>query len=87
MSPEQAKGQAYNYKVDIYSLGLIFFELLNYFHTETERYKVLNSIKNNKYPVEFIENYRNEVRSVCKNNAIIIRLINNIFLISMSYLN
>jgi len=62
MSPEQAKGLAYNYKVDIYSLGLIFFELLNFFHTETERYKVLQNIKNQKYPDEFVENYKNEVR-------------------------
>ncbi|CAG9804236.1 unnamed protein product [Chironomus riparius] len=60
MSPEQAKGLAYNYKVDIYSLGLIFFELLNFFHTETERYKVLQNIKNQKYPDEFIENNKNE---------------------------
>lgn len=62
MSPEQAKGQTYNYKVDIYSLGLIFFELLNYFHTETERYKVLQAIKNNSFPDYFVDNYAEEVR-------------------------
>lgn len=62
MSPEQAKGQSYNYKVDIYSLGLIFFELLNYFHTETERYKVLQAIKNNKFPDDFVNGYVEEVR-------------------------
>lgn len=62
MSPEQAKGQAYNYKVDIYSLGLILFELLNYFHTETERYKVLQAIKNNKYPDDFESGFKDEVK-------------------------
>lgn len=62
MSPEQARGQAYNYKVDIYSLGLIFFELLNYFHTETERYKVLQAIKGNKYPDDFKNGFKDEVR-------------------------
>lgn len=61
MSPEQAKGQSYNYKVDIYSLGLIFFELLNYFHTETERYKVLQALKNNKFPDDFVDGYEEEV--------------------------
>jgi translation initiation factor 2-alpha kinase 3 len=61
MSPEQARGSAYNYKVDIYSLGLIFFELLNYFHTETERYKVLQDIKNEKYPSDFVDKYDEEV--------------------------
>jgi eukaryotic translation initiation factor 2-alpha kinase 3 len=61
MSPEQAKGQAYNYKVDIYSLGLIFFELLNYFVTESERYKVLQSIKHHKFPEEFCREYKDEV--------------------------
>lgn len=62
MSPEQAKGSSYNYKVDIYSLGLIFFELLNYFHTETERYKMLHNIKNQKYPDDFVGEYKDEVR-------------------------
>lgn len=68
MSPEQAKGLAYNYKVDIYSLGLIFFELLNFFHTETERYKVLQNIKNQKYPEEFVDGFKDEVRNIyyCK---------------------
>ncbi|KAG5680093.1 hypothetical protein PVAND_009619 [Polypedilum vanderplanki] len=60
MSPEQARGGAYNYKVDIYSLGLIFFELLNFFYTETERYKVLQDIKNQKYPNSFINEFKNE---------------------------
>lgn len=61
MSPEQARGQAYNYKVDIYSLGLIFYELLNYFHTETERYKLLQAIKTNKFPDDFRNGYKDEV--------------------------
>jgi serine/threonine protein kinase len=62
MSPEQARGLAYNYKVDIYSLGLIYFELLNFFYTETERYKVLQDIKNQKYPHAFVSEFKDEVR-------------------------
>lgn len=61
MSPEQGKGLSYNYKVDIFSLGLIFFELLNYFGTESERYRVLEDIRRHKFPSEFIEKHKDEV--------------------------
>lgn len=62
MSPEQAKSLAYNYKVDIYSLGLILFELLNFFNTESERYKVLENIRKHIFPKGFMENFKDEVR-------------------------
>ena len=40
MSPEQMLGQKYDQKVDIFSLGVIFFELHYPFATEMERAKV-----------------------------------------------
>ena len=40
MGPEQAAGKKYNQKVDIYSLGVIFFELHYPFNTDMERVKV-----------------------------------------------
>ena len=40
MSPEQTLGVRYDQKVDIFSLGVIFFELHYPFHTEMERAKV-----------------------------------------------
>ena len=40
MSPEQMLGALYDQKVDIFSLGVIFFELNYIFLTETERAKV-----------------------------------------------
>lgn len=61
MSPEQTKGMTYSYKVDIFSLGLILFELLNYFNTEVERYKVLDNIRKQIFPQEFAEKYKDEV--------------------------
>lgn len=66
MSPEQSKGLAYNYKVDIYSLGLIFFELLNFFNTETERFKVLENIRKHVFPADFIEKYKDEVSFIAQ---------------------
>ena len=61
MSPEQSQGLPYNYKVDIFSLGLILFELLNFFHTETERFKVLDNIRRHIFPQDFIEKFKDEV--------------------------
>lgn len=40
MGPEQTAGKKYDQKVDIYSLGVIFFELHYPFVTEMERVKV-----------------------------------------------
>jgi len=57
MSPEQLLGQHYDYKVDIYSLGLIFFELHVYFSTEMERIKTLRSLRDGQYPKDFAANY------------------------------
>ena len=40
ISPEQEAGTWYNEKADIYSLGIILFELYFPFSTEMERHKV-----------------------------------------------
>jgi len=44
-SPEQERGQHYDEKVDMYSLGIIFFEMCFPFHTGHERYTVLQELR------------------------------------------
>ncbi|XP_057656757.1 eukaryotic translation initiation factor 2-alpha kinase [Diorhabda carinulata] len=60
MSPEQFRSRIYDYKVDIYSLGLIFFELLVPFSTEMERIKLLSDVKESIYPKGFAEKFPDE---------------------------
>ncbi|CAK9829144.1 Eukaryotic translation initiation factor 2-alpha kinase 3 [Anthophora retusa] len=57
MSPEQINGQGYNYKVDIYSLGIIFFELLIPFVTEMERIINLINLRKSVFPKNFSNDY------------------------------
>ncbi|CAH1715613.1 eukaryotic translation initiation factor 2-alpha kinase isoform X1 [Aphis gossypii] len=65
MSPEQISGKSYNYKVDIYSLGVIFFELLNPFTTEMERYQTLTQLRNYIFPPQFLKKFKNEYDLLC----------------------
>ncbi|KAA0717792.1 Eukaryotic translation initiation factor 2-alpha kinase 3 [Triplophysa tibetana] len=53
MSPEQLSGNSYSHKVDIYSLGLILFELLYPFPTQMERVRTLTEVRALKFPVAF----------------------------------
>lgn len=48
LSPEQLSNNLISQKADIYSLGLIYYELITIFSTQIERIKMLNSIKQNE---------------------------------------
>lgn len=61
MSPEQLHGHQYNYKVDIYSLGLILFELLMVFSTEMERIATIKKLRSNYFPEGFQDRFQHEV--------------------------
>uniref|UniRef100_A0A8C5LEP7 Eukaryotic translation initiation factor 2-alpha kinase 3 n=1 Tax=Jaculus jaculus TaxID=51337 RepID=A0A8C5LEP7_JACJA len=57
MSPEQIHGNNYSHKVDIFSLGLILFELLYPFSTQMERVRTLTDVRNLKFPLLFTQKY------------------------------
>ena len=53
MSPELKTKKAYNRKVDVYSLGIILFELLYPFSTAMEKDRILKKLKNLDFPSSF----------------------------------
>uniref|UniRef100_F6QTD0 Eukaryotic translation initiation factor 2-alpha kinase 3 n=1 Tax=Monodelphis domestica TaxID=13616 RepID=F6QTD0_MONDO len=64
MSPEQIHGNTYSHKVDIFSLGLILFELLYPFSTQMERVKTLSDVRDLKFPPLFAQKYPQEYMMV-----------------------
>ncbi|KAJ9081659.1 hypothetical protein DSO57_1012327 [Entomophthora muscae] len=67
-SPEQLSNPpvAYNEKSDIYSLGIIFFELFFPFSTGMERAKVLKDLRRGVLPEDFVTKWPKEVSIVFK---------------------
>nr|XP_014354017.1 PREDICTED: eukaryotic translation initiation factor 2-alpha kinase 3 [Latimeria chalumnae] len=60
MSPEQLSGNTYSHKVDIFSLGLILFELLCPFSTQMERIRTLTEVRSLNFPQFFMQKYVQE---------------------------
>jgi len=67
LAPEQSKvGAHYNQKVDIYSLGIIFFEMCYSFSTAMERSVVLTQLREKVpiFPKQFEEKYPEKVKLI-----------------------
>ena len=60
MSPEQLSGHSYCNKVDVFSLGVIFFELLFPFETEMERLNILKNVRDRIFPKRFPSSFPEE---------------------------
>lgn len=59
MSPEQISNKAYTFKVDVFSLGLIFCELIVPFQTFMERSRTLGDLQRGQVP-PILEKYKED---------------------------
>lgn len=66
MAPETKKDNIYSKQSDIYSFGIIYFELLSRFNTEMERIESIENIKKNKVNNDIKFRYEDEINFILK---------------------
>ena len=59
-SPEQLEGESYNHKSDLFSLGIIFFELCTLFDNHTDRRKKIKKLKEGKLNMKSVNINRSD---------------------------
>ncbi|XP_017292149.1 interferon-induced, double-stranded RNA-activated protein kinase isoform X2 [Kryptolebias marmoratus] len=64
MAPEQRNGILYDLKVDIFALGLIYFELLWNIPTIDEKNKIWEDVRSQKLPLGFCQHFNEESQMI-----------------------
>ncbi|XP_043991709.1 interferon-induced, double-stranded RNA-activated protein kinase isoform X3 [Gambusia affinis] len=64
MAPEQKERRLYDRKVDIFALGLIFFEVLWNIPTIHEKEKMWADVRNQKFPQLFLHHFSHESQMI-----------------------
>lgn len=64
--PEYKGHNIYTEKSDVYSAGIIFFELLHIFSTDMERLKIVTDVRNGIFPIDFANEFPTYYKLISK---------------------
>ncbi|CAG2235542.1 EIF2AK1 [Mytilus edulis] len=63
-APEQLQGSVYTNKSDIYSLGVILYELFHWFKTDMEKYKSLELLRQGEIDAQILQHWPEQAKAV-----------------------